>query len=60
MYTITRALADTMKEGAIIMHPLPRVDEISLYTDTSPHAAYFKEAYYGLLIRMALLKHLFS
>ena len=60
MYTITHALADTMKEGAIIMHPLPRVDEISLDTDTSPHAAYFKEAYYGLLIRMALLKHLFS
>ena len=60
MYTITRALADTMKEGAIIMHPLPRVDEISLDTDSSPHAAYFKEAYYGLLIRMALLKHLFS
>ena len=60
MYTITRALADTMKEGAIIMHPLPRVDEISLDTDSSPHAAYFKEAYYGLLTRMALLKHLFS
>ena len=60
MYTITRALADTMKEGAIIMHPLPRVDEISLDTYSSPHAAYFKEAYYGLLIRMALLKHLFS
>src|SRR3989344_5787159 len=60
MYTITRALADTMKEGAIIMHPLPRVDETSLDTDSSPHAAYFKDAYYGLLIRMALLKHLFS
>ena len=38
------------------MHPLPRVGEILPEVDTSPKAAYFKQAGYGLLIRMALLK----
>lgn len=55
-YIFTRAHADRMKEGAIIMHPLPRVDEITTDVDDSPHAAYFKEAKYGVLVRMALLK----
>jgi len=57
-YIFTRAHADRMKEGAIIMHPLPRVDEITTDVDDSPHAAYFKEAKYGVLVRMALLKTL--
>lgn len=59
-YIFTRAHADRMKEGAIIMHPLPRVDEITTDVDDSPHAAYFKEAKYGVLVRMALLKTLLS
>jgi aspartate carbamoyltransferase catalytic subunit len=46
-----------MKKKSIIMHPLPRVDEISTDVDDSPHAVYFKQAYYGLLVRMALLKY---
>ncbi|MBI4093838.1 aspartate carbamoyltransferase [Candidatus Kaiserbacteria bacterium] len=55
-YVITRAVADGMKEGAIIIHPLPRVGEISPDVDDSPHAVYFKQVGYGLYVRMALLK----
>jgi len=47
-----------MKKGAIVMHPLPRVDEISLDLDALPRAAYFRQAGYGLLVRMALLHRL--
>lgn len=45
-----------MKKDAIIMHPLPRVDEISPEVDSDPRAAYFRQAKNGLYIRMALLK----
>jgi len=57
-YIITGAIADSMKPGAIIIHPLPRVDEIAPEVDNSPHAVYFKQVGYGLLVRMALLKTL--
>jgi aspartate carbamoyltransferase catalytic subunit len=59
-YQIDRKFADQMKERSIIMHPLPRVDEILPEVDASPRAVYFRQAHYGLLIRMALLKHLFT
>ena len=49
-----------MRKGAIIMHPLPRVDEIAPEVDALPQAVYFKQARYGLLVRMALLKWIFS
>lgn len=55
-YQIDMKLVGKMKRSAIIMHPLPRVGEISPEVDASPKAIYFKQAYYGLLIRMALLK----
>ena len=55
-YIITRAVADSMKQGAIIIHPLPRVGEIEAAVDDSPHAVYFRQVGYGLLVRMALLK----
>lgn len=57
-YVIDRTLADSMKEQAIIIHPLPRVGEITPEVDDSPHAVYFKQVGYGLLVRMALLKTL--
>lgn len=57
-YIITRAVADNMKDGAIIIHPLPRVGEIEDAVDSSPHALYFKQIGYGLTIRMAILKQL--
>lgn len=43
------------KDKMIVMHPLPRVDEISSEFDTDPRAAYFRQAEYGLYVRMALL-----
>lgn len=57
-YVIDRSLADSMKEGGIIIHPLPRVGEIMPEVDDSPHAVYFKQVGYGLLVRMALLSML--
>ncbi|MFA7309905.1 MAG: aspartate carbamoyltransferase [Candidatus Paceibacterota bacterium] len=54
-YIIDRSMADSMKEGGIIIHPLPRVGEIMPEVDDSPHAVYFKQVGYGLIVRMALL-----
>jgi aspartate carbamoyltransferase catalytic subunit len=44
-----------MKKESIVMHPLPRVDEIAPEVDADPRAAYFRQARNGLYIRMALL-----
>ena len=44
-----------MKSESIIMHPLPRVDEIPTTVDDAPQARYFEQAQNGLYIRMALL-----
>ncbi len=55
-YIVTRAVADSMKNGAIIIHPLPRIGEISPEVDDSPHAVYFRQVGYGLIARMAILK----
>ena len=57
-YVIDRPMADHMKDGAILIHPLPRAGEIAPEVDDSPHAVYFKQAGYGVLVRMALLKTL--
>jgi len=43
------------KEKMIVLHPLPRVNEISVEIDCDPRAAYFKQAKYGMYVRMALL-----
>ncbi len=54
-YVIT---ADTMQHAKgrmIVMHPLPRVGEISMEVDDDPRAAYFRQMEYGLYVRMALL-----
>ncbi|MBI1984603.1 MAG: aspartate carbamoyltransferase [Candidatus Wildermuthbacteria bacterium] len=59
-YVIGLQEAKAMKKNAIIMHPLPRIDEISPEVDALPQAVYFKQAKYGLLVRMALLKFLLS
>jgi aspartate carbamoyltransferase catalytic subunit len=59
-YRIDSKLVKNMRAGAIIMHPLPRVDEILPEVDASPKAVYFKQARYGLLVRMALLKYIFG
>ncbi len=54
-YILTPERVQTMKPGAIIMHPLPRVDEIPKAVDDDPRARYFQQAQNGLYIRMALL-----
>lgn len=41
---------------SVVMHPLPRVDEITADVDADPRAAYFRQAKNGLYVRMALLK----
>jgi aspartate carbamoyltransferase catalytic subunit len=43
------------KQEMIVMHPLPRVGEISVDFDEDPRAAYFRQMEYGLYVRMALL-----
>jgi len=55
-YILTPEKVKLMKKKSIIMHPLPRVDEISLDVDSDPRAKYFEQAQNGLYIRMALLK----
>ena len=47
---------DVMRPDAIVMHPLPRLDEIVTQVDADPRCAYFRQAKNGLYIRMALLK----
>jgi aspartate carbamoyltransferase catalytic subunit len=54
-YILSPELVSTMKQNAIIMHPLPRVDEIPTEVDADPRARYFEQAQNGLYIRMALL-----
>jgi aspartate carbamoyltransferase catalytic subunit len=46
-----------LKPDAIIMHPLPKINEIELEIDRDPRAAYFRQAENGLYVRMALLCH---
>jgi len=55
-YIVDADLLGLMKPSACIMHPLPRVDEITTDVDADPRAAYFRQAKNGLYIRMALLK----
>jgi aspartate carbamoyltransferase catalytic subunit len=43
------------KDDMIVMHPLPRVGEISEEVDADPRAAYFRQMEYGMYVRMALL-----
>ena len=47
---------DAMRRDAVVMHPLPRLDEITTEVDSDPRAAYFRQARNGLYVRMALLK----
>jgi aspartate carbamoyltransferase len=54
-FILTEAIAQTMKKESIIMHPLPRVNEIDSAVDTNERARYFQQAHNGLYVRMALL-----
>jgi aspartate carbamoyltransferase catalytic subunit len=58
VYIIDEAAMQHLGPRGIIMHPLPRVDEISASVDADPRAAYFRQAQNGVYIRMALLEQL--
>jgi aspartate carbamoyltransferase catalytic subunit len=54
-YILDKAKMALAKEKMYILHPLPRVNEISVEIDDDPRAAYFKQVQYGLFVRMALI-----
>ncbi|PIA36809.1 hypothetical protein AQUCO_03200051v1 [Aquilegia coerulea] len=55
-YIVDKNVLAVMQKHAVVMHPLPRLDEITVDVDSDPRAAYFRQAKNGLYIRMALLK----
>ncbi|KAI0504678.1 hypothetical protein KFK09_015630 [Dendrobium nobile] len=55
-YIVDKEVLSVMPRHAVVMHPLPRLDEITLEVDSDPRAAYFRQVKNGLYIRMALLK----
>jgi len=58
IYVLTRRKLERAKPDMLVMHPLPRVDEITVDVDDDPRAAYFQQARYGMFARMALLADL--
>ncbi len=54
-YILDRAKMELAKEDMLVLHPLPRVNEISVEVDDDPRAVYFKQAQYGVYVRMALI-----
>jgi len=54
-YRIDMKTLSNAKEGLIILHPLPRVDEIAAEVDSTPYAKYFPQVWNGIVVRMALL-----
>lgn len=59
-YVVNAKKLKNAKKNMIVMHPLPRLDELSEDVDTLPHAKYFKETRYGVITRMALLTLIFG
>lgn len=57
-YILDKKKLKLAKENMYILHPLPRVNEISVEVDSDPRAAYFKQAQYGVYVRMALIMNL--
>ena len=60
-YILNAAKLELARKDMLVLHPLPRVNEISVEVDEDPRAAYFKQAQYGVYVRMAfILTHLES
>ena len=57
-YILNAEKLESAKDDMIILHPLPRVNEISVEVDKDPRACYFKQAKYGMYVRMALIMKL--
>jgi aspartate carbamoyltransferase catalytic subunit len=60
VYILTEDKVRKGKKDLLVMHPLPRVNEIAVEVDDDPRAAYFRQARFGMYIRMALLKTLIA
>ena len=60
VYVLNRASYERLKPTATVLHPLPRVDEISTEVDDDPRSAWFRQAANGVFVRMALLDLLLS
>ncbi len=54
-YILDKKKMEAAKEDMLILHPLPRVNEISVEVDDDPRAVYFKQVQYGVYVRMALI-----
>lgn len=54
-YILNKSKMELAKEDMLVLHPLPRVNEISVEVDDDPRAAYFKQVQYGVYVRMALI-----
>jgi aspartate carbamoyltransferase catalytic subunit len=54
-YVMDKPKMELAKKDMLVLHPLPRVNEISVEVDDDPRAVYFKQAQYGMYIRMALI-----
>lgn len=54
-YILNKEKMALAKENMLVLHPLPRVNEISVEVDDDPRAAYFKQVQYGVYVRMALI-----
>lgn len=54
-YILDKAKMELAKKNMFVLHPLPRVNEISVEVDDDPRAAYFKQVQYGVYVRMALI-----
>ena len=54
-YIVTKALVDRANQNMIVLHPLPRVDELDFEIDGLPQAKYFDQAQNGVYTRMAIL-----
>lgn len=54
-YILTKAKMELARDDMLVLHPLPRVNEISVEVDDDPRAAYFRQAQYGVYVRMALI-----
>lgn len=57
-YILDKEKMELARDNMLVLHPLPRVNEISVEVDDDPRAAYFKQAKYGVYIRMALILQL--
>ena len=58
VYILDRHKMKRAKDDMIVMHPLPRVNEIATEVDDDPRAVYFKQAKFGMYVRMALISKL--